>query len=67
LEFAEKNFDVFVTIDRKIEREHNLTNMKLGFVIAHVRSNRFVDFEPLLAILAAAVGRARHGEVIQLP
>lgn len=67
LEFAERNFDVFLTIDGKIEHQHDLKSMKLGFVIARVRSNRFIDFQPLRDGLMAAVGRARPGRVVHVP
>jgi hypothetical protein len=36
---AERAFDVFVTIDRKIELENDLTRFRLGFVIVRVKSN----------------------------
>jgi hypothetical protein len=66
LRFAEKHFDVFVTIDRKMERENSLSALRLGFVIAGVRSNRLTDFQPILSDLAAAVARVKPGEVIHI-
>jgi hypothetical protein len=29
-----------------MERQHDLSSFGLGFIIAHVRSNRLVDFQP---------------------
>ena len=48
LRLAAQSFDVFVTIDRSIEHQHNLSSFRLGFIIAHVQSNRLVDFQPVL-------------------
>ena len=64
--FAEKNFDVFITVDRKLESEHKLAEFRLGFIIVRVRSNRFADFRPILASMLEAVSRVRPGEVIHL-
>jgi hypothetical protein len=66
LEFAEGNFDVFVTIDQKMEREHNLANFRLGFIILHVPSSRLADFQPILSLMAEAVGSLRPGEVVHI-
>jgi hypothetical protein len=64
LDFAQRHFDVFLTVDRKLEREHDLSSFRLGFVIARVRNNRLDGFEPILSGLRAAVDAARPGEVI---
>ena len=40
LAYAQERFDVFVTIDRKLERQHNLKELKLGFVLARVPNNK---------------------------
>jgi predicted nuclease of predicted toxin-antitoxin system len=66
LRLAAKSFDVFVTIDRTMERQHDLSSFGLGFIIAHVRSNRLVDFQPVLSGLAQAIGKAKPGEVIHI-
>jgi len=66
LRFADKNFDVFVTIDQGMERENDLSAFRLGFVVASVRSNRLIDFQPILADLAAAIARVKPGEVVHI-
>jgi hypothetical protein len=66
LRLAAKGFDVFVTIDRSMERQHNLSTFSLGFIIAHVKSNRLVDFQPVLSDLADAVGKVKPGEIIHI-
>jgi predicted nuclease of predicted toxin-antitoxin system len=64
LRLAAKSFDVFVTIDRNMERQHDLSGFRLGFIIAHVRSNRLIDFQAILPDLVEAVSSIKPGQVI---
>ncbi len=66
LRLAAKSFDVFVTVDKAIEREHELTAFRLGFVVVHARSNQMIDFEPLLPSLVAAVGAVGPGQIVHV-
>jgi len=43
---AERAFDVFVTIDQKMERENDLSQFQLGFVIVRVKSNVITSWLP---------------------
>ena len=63
LAYAQERFDVFVTIDRKLERQHNLTELKLGFIIARVPSNEIGSYLPIFAALLEAAGKIKPGEV----
>jgi hypothetical protein len=64
LAFAERHFDVFVTIDRKLERQHDLSNIRLGFVIARVANNTLASYPPVFVQLREAVELVRPGEVL---
>ena len=66
LRLAANSFDVFVTIDQSMERQQNLSAIHLGFIIARVKSNRLVDFRPILSDLANAIGKVRPGEIIHI-
>ena len=66
LAFAEQKFDVFVTIDRNLEREHNLKKSKLGFVVARVPSNQIGSYHPILLELLKAAENVKSGEVIHV-
>jgi hypothetical protein len=66
LRLVAKSFHVFVAIDQSMERQHNLSTFRLGFVIAHVKSNRFVDFQPILSDLAEAIGKVKPREAIHV-
>jgi hypothetical protein len=60
---AQQHFDVFVTIDRKLENQHELNKIRLGFVVARVPSNRISSYRPIFAVLLAAAENVRRGEV----
>ena len=64
--FFERLFDVFLTIDRKLERQNNLSVFLMGFVIAQVRSNVLDEYRPIFDDLMAAADRIKPGEVIHI-
>ena len=64
--FAQKRFDVFVTVDRELETQVNLSQFRLGFVIARVPNNRLDGFEPIFAQLNTAAETVRAGHVIHV-
>ena len=66
LAFAERHFDVFVTIDRKLERQHDLSKLHLVFVLARVPNNTLAGYLPVFAQLREAVERVRPGEVLHV-
>lgn len=53
----------FVTMDRKLEREHDLTVLSFGVVVILARSNRVQDLRPLIEGLLGALGRIGPGKV----
>ncbi len=61
LALAEKEFDVFVTVDRKISIEQNLTQFALAVTLIRVPTNRLEDIRPLVPQLLEAIGRAAPG------
>jgi hypothetical protein len=66
LAYAQEHFDVFVTIDRKLEHQHNLKELKLGFVFARVPSNKIEAYRPIFADLQKAAENVKPGEVIRV-
>jgi hypothetical protein len=63
---AERGFDVFVTIDRKLEHQADLHKYALGFLIVRVASNTLASYLPHFDRLLQAVETVRKGEVIHL-
>ena len=63
LRSAEAAFDVFVTMDRHLPAQQNLSEHDLCVVILRARSNAFSDLSPLVGQLQSAVVRAKPGAV----
>ncbi|HEX9366413.1 MAG TPA: DUF5615 family PIN-like protein [Vicinamibacterales bacterium] len=55
--------DVFLTMDRRLEREHDLTLLPFGVIVLLARSNRVQDLLPLLARILEALPLVKPGLV----
>jgi predicted nuclease of predicted toxin-antitoxin system len=64
LAFAERSFDVFVTVDGSLSKQNDLRRFLLGFVIAAVPNNRLETFEAIYDELRTAVATVTAGETI---
>ena len=63
---AEKPFDVFVTIDRKLEHQHDLKRLRLGFVVAHVPNNEIASYQAIFEALLSAAATVKPGELVHV-
>jgi hypothetical protein len=54
---------VLVTMDRRLEFEHELSILSFGVIVIRARSNRVHDLLPLLAQLRVAIDRSQPGNV----
>jgi predicted nuclease of predicted toxin-antitoxin system len=61
LALAEKEFDVFVTVDRKIAIEQDLTRFTLAVFLLRAPTNRLEHIRPLAAALLEQLERAPVG------
>lgn len=64
LQLANKRFDRFITMDRGIEFEQNLTEAKISIILLRAISNRLPDLLPLVPRLIAELPNARSGTVM---
>jgi hypothetical protein len=64
LTFAQGQFDVFVMIYRNLERQQNLTKLKIGIIVVRVLRNVIQYYKPLFEKLKAAAETVLAGEVI---
>jgi Domain of unknown function (DUF5615) len=64
LNFAQDEFDVFVTIDSNLEHQQNLARLKLGFAVARVPSKELAYYLPLFEQLRMAAESIQSGAVI---
>jgi predicted nuclease of predicted toxin-antitoxin system len=58
LALAEKEFDAFITADRKLGKQQDLTKFDIAVVLIRSRSNRLEDIRPLVPELLGAISRA---------
>ena len=59
LALASERFDVFVTVDRNLAFQRNLTSLPIAVVVLHAKTNRLADLKPLVPKLLAAIETAR--------
>jgi hypothetical protein len=60
LVLASERFDVFVTVDRNLAFQQNLS-ARLAVIVLRVRSNRLADLKPLVPRLLDAIASAKRG------
>jgi hypothetical protein len=61
LALASEHFDVFVTVDRNLSLQRNLTALAIAVVVLHAKTNRLADLRSLVPKLLAAIESARPG------
>ena len=61
-----ESFDVFLTADRNLEHQQNLSSISIAVVVLIAKSNRVHDLLPLVPELLSRLGSVRPGEVIRL-
>jgi predicted nuclease of predicted toxin-antitoxin system len=66
LTLAEKNFNVFVTIDKNIRYQQNLTGRNIAIVIIRATSNDLDDIKPQMPQALAALKTIRPGQVVEV-
>jgi hypothetical protein len=55
--------DGFVTMDSKLEQQHDISVLPFGVVVVGAPSNRMPDLRPLVPEILAALERVRPGKV----
>ena len=66
LRLAENDFDVFVTIDKNIRHQQNLTGRHIAVVIIRATSNDLDDIQPQVPQALAALKTIRPGQVVEV-
>jgi len=63
LRLAETEFDVFLTRDRNLEYQQNMSAFDLAVIVLVAPTNDIADLRPLMEAANEAVARARPTEV----
>ena len=61
LALAEKEFDVFITVDRNLSFQQNLSRLAIAVIVLEAKTNRLADLRPLVPKLLAAIEFAQSG------
>lgn len=64
--FAADHFDVFVTVDRNLPKQHDITRYDLAIVVLVASSNRLSDLLPLVPRLLATLNDVQPGQAIEV-
>ena len=63
---VESEFDVFITVDRNLPYQQNLTVLDLVVLVLVARSNRLADLQPLVPKILEAIPIALKGEAMTI-
>jgi predicted nuclease of predicted toxin-antitoxin system len=63
LALAARDFDVFITVDRNLAFQQNLTDFPIAVIVLEARTNRLADLRALVPLLLRALPSARPGKV----
>lgn len=61
LALASEHFDVFVTVDRNLSFQRNLTSLPIAVVVLQAKTNRLADLKPPIPKPLAAIESAQSG------
>ena len=63
----DNEFDVMVTMDKRIPRDHDIAKLDIGLILLSAQSNTFEHLRPLLPELEDQVSIIDPGQVVQIP
>jgi hypothetical protein len=66
LNLAAAQFDVFVTVDQDLPKQHDISQYNLAVIVLVARSNRLADLQPLVPRLLASLNTVKPGEAIEI-
>jgi predicted nuclease of predicted toxin-antitoxin system len=66
LEVAERSYEVFITLDKGMRYQQNLTGSKIAILIIRTKTNRLVDILPYVPACLSALLSIKPGQVIQV-
>lgn len=61
LALAEKEFDAFITVDRKLSAQQDPAKFQIAVLLLRARTNRLQDIRPLVPELLKTIERATAG------
>ena len=62
LSLAEKEFNIFITVDRNLPFQQNLPQFDIAVIVLQATSNRLADLQPLVPSVLAVLDLAVKGQ-----
>lgn len=66
LKMAAAQFDVLVTVDQKMVRQHNVKEFNISVIVLIALSNSYYDLQPMLPKITAALRSITPGQVVEI-
>ena len=66
LSLVQAEFDIFITMDKSLEHQQNLTDVSICIIVLHGVNSRYETLAPLIPQIREAVGQAKPGSVIHI-
>ena len=63
---ASGTIEAFVTLDRKLEGEHDISRLPFGLVVLVARSSKVIDLMPLVPDVLAALKDLKAGQIVRV-
>lgn len=63
LRFAQETFQVFITVDRNLHFQQNLSKFRMAILILTAKTNEVADLRPLAPAILDRLGRIEESEV----
>ena len=62
MRLAEGGFDAFITVDRNLSYQQDLSSFSIVVIVLRARSNRLIDLQPFAAQVLAELPTAEAGK-----
>jgi hypothetical protein len=63
LALASERFDVFITVDRNLSFQQNVTDLRIAVIVLRARTNRLSELLPLVPNILSVLDAAEPGAV----
>ena len=64
LHLAEREFDVFLTVDQKLQHQQNLSAFNIAVIALIAASNTLAELRPLMPKVVESLSTAKRGEAL---
>lgn len=66
LSLAERDFDIFITVDRNLSFQQHLPKFDIAVILLHAKTNKLIDLKMLVPKIIAILPKAKKGELTHI-